>query len=140
MRLVTLTSVAFLFSAGYALAGPGAGEPREPADPPSGRPAAILDDAKCESVWSLTEREGDTLSEGKAAPFIVNFKLVDADGDGQISEAEFKEGCKQGLVQEAAGSQQPSGETVPESTEPMGAAPESQEQPSGEAAPEAPQQ
>jgi Ca2+-binding EF-hand superfamily protein len=59
----------------------------------------------------MTERDGDTLSEGKAAPFIVNFKMVDADNDGKITEAEFKEGCKKGLVQEASteGSQQPAG-------------------------------
>ncbi|MGV1014121.1 MAG: EF-hand domain-containing protein [Methyloceanibacter sp.] len=117
MRLATLTSVLVLFSAGYAFAGPGSGEPREPADPSSGRPAAVLDDAKCTEVWSLTEREGDALSQGHAAPFIVNFAMVDADGDGKISEAEFKDGCKQGLVQEAAAV--PSGQSVPQSTDPI---------------------
>jgi hypothetical protein len=34
-------------------------------------------------------------------PFVVNFKLVDVDGNGKISEAEFKDGCKKGLVQQA---------------------------------------
>jgi len=111
MKLTILTTTLLLCSAGYALAGPGAGEPKEPADPPSGRPTVVLDDAKCKSVWSMTERDGDTLSEGKAAPFIVNFKMVDADNDGKITEAEFKEGCKKGLVQEASaeGSRQPAG-------------------------------
>ena len=79
-------------SAAYALAGPGAGAPTTPADPAAGRPTAILDDAKCANVWSLTQRQGDTLSEGEAAPFIVNFKLVDANADGKISEAELREG------------------------------------------------
>lgn len=111
MKLVTLTTALVLFGTGYALAGPGSGEPKQPADSSSGRPSATLDDAKCASVWSLTEREGDTLSEGKAAPFIVNFKMVDANNDGKISEAEFKDGCAKGLVQEASaeGSQQPQG-------------------------------
>jgi hypothetical protein len=115
MKFVTLTSALILLSASYAVAGPGAGEPKEPADPPSGRPAAVLDDAKCANVWSMTQREGDTLSQGKAAPFIINFKMVDADSDGKISEAEFKDGCKKGLVQEASaeGSQQPSGKAAP---------------------------
>ena len=131
MRVVTLTSVIVLLSAGYAFAGPGAGQPREPSDPPSGRPAAILDDAKCADVWSLTEREGDTLSQGRAAPFIVNFDMVDVDGDGKISEAEFKDGCKQGLVQEAAAAQRPSGESAPQSTEPVQKLPET----GGDAAP-----
>lgn len=117
MRLI-LTSVVLLVGTGYALAGPGAGQPRQPADPPSGRPAAILDEAKCSDVWGMTQREGDSLSEGQAAPFIVNFDLVDANSDGKISEAEFKDGCKQGLVQQAEAAQQPSGESVPEASEP----------------------
>ena len=115
MKPVLLATSLLLMSAGYALAGPGAGQPTTPADPSSGRPAAVLDDAACSNVWSLTQRQGDTLSEGEAAPFIVNFKLVDANSDGKISEAEFKDGCKQGLVQQASagGQQQPSGNTTP---------------------------
>jgi hypothetical protein len=111
MKLVTLTSALILLSANCALAGPGSGEPKQPADPSSGRPAAVLDDAKCTSVWSMTERDGDTLSEGNAAPFIVNFQMVDANSDGKITQAEFKDGCNKGLVQEASaeGSQQPQG-------------------------------
>jgi len=116
MRLATFAAV-MLFGAGYALAGGGAPVPSQPSGgDSSGRPAAILDDAACAEVWSLTEREGDTLSEGQAAPFIVNFNLVDTDGNGQISEAEFKDGCKMGLVQSASaeGSQEPTGEESPE--------------------------
>jgi len=116
MKLVTLTTVGVLLSAGYALAGGGAPVPATPeGGAPSGRPSAILNDAKCASAWSLTQRDGDTLSGDQAAPFIVNFKLVDADGDGKISEAEFKDGCKMGLVQEASaeGSQKPTGKASP---------------------------
>ena len=119
MKLAIVTSSLFLITAGHALAGPGAGEPKEPADPASGRPGAVLEEAKCTSVWSLTERDGDTLSEAKATPFVVNFKLVDANADGKISEAEFKEGCKKGLVQEAAAASapEPSGAMAPQSGE-----------------------
>jgi sporulation protein YlmC with PRC-barrel domain len=119
MKLAIVTSALFLITAGHALAGPGAGEPKEAADPTSGRPGAVLDEAKCASVWSLTEREGDTLSEAKATPFVVNFKLVDANADGKISEAEFKDGCKKGLVQEAAaeGAPEPSGAMAPQDGE-----------------------
>ena len=116
MRLATFTAV-MLLGAGSALAGGGAPVPSQPTGgDPSGRPSAILDDAACAEVWSLTQRDGDTLSEGAAAPFIVNFNLVDADGNGQISEAEFKDGCKKGLVQQASaeGAQKPMGETSPE--------------------------
>jgi EF hand len=131
MKLITLTSALVLLSASYALAGPGSEEPKQPADPSSGRPSAVLDDAKCASVWSMTQREGDTLSEGQAAPFIVSFQLVDANGDGKISEAEFKDGCKNGLVQEASaaeGAQQPSGKASPgDAAQPSGGAPASQQ-------------
>jgi hypothetical protein len=64
MRALTLSCTLVLLNAGFALAGPGSGEPRTPADPESGRPAQVLDDAKCSEVWSQTDREGDTLSHG----------------------------------------------------------------------------
>jgi hypothetical protein len=116
MRLATLSTVMFLCGTGLAFAGPGAGPPQEPADPAAGRPSAILDDAKCTSVWNAAQKSGDTMSEGQAAPFVTNFKLIDADGNGSISETEFKDGCKKGLVQEAAAPQQPSGKETPRSS------------------------
>lgn len=125
MRLAALTTVMILASAGAAIAGPGSGQPRQPADPSSGRPAAILDDSKCSSVWSATQRDGDTLSEGHAAPYVVNFDQVDANSDGKISQAEFKDGCKKGLVQEASAAQTPSGNSVKQSTDPVQTLPNS---------------
>jgi hypothetical protein len=117
MKLATVTALATLLSAGYAFAGGGAPVPPVPeGGAPSGRPSAVLDEAKCDSVWNMTEREGDILSEGKAAPFIVNFKMVDTDGDGLITQDEFKQGCKNGWVQEksAEGSQKPTGTEPPQ--------------------------
>ena len=113
MKSVMVSCIIVALGAGSALAGPGSGEPRTPGDPESGRPAAVLDDAKCEEVWKVTERDGDTLDMGKAAPFVVNFALVDSDNDGKLTEAEFKDGCKKGLVQESASEQQPAGKIVP---------------------------
>ena len=115
MKSVLLATTLLLMSAGYTLAGPGAGEPTTPADPAAGRPRQFLTTQNAPMFGVLTQRQGDTLSEGEAAPFIVNFKLVDANADGKISEAEFKDGCKKGLVQEASagGQQQPSGKTSP---------------------------
>jgi hypothetical protein len=103
MKLATVAALAMLLSAGTATAGGGAPVPEKPeGGPPSGRPGPVLDETKCKTVWSLTEREGDTLAQGKAAPFIVNFEMVDADKDGKVTQTEFMEGCKKGLVQEQA--------------------------------------
>ena len=116
MKLATVTALATLLSAGYAFAGGGAPVPPVPeGGAPSGRPSAVLDEAKCDSIWNMTEREGEILSEGKAAPFIVNFKMVDTDRDGLITQDEFKQGCKNGWVQEksATGSQKPTGTEPP---------------------------
>jgi hypothetical protein len=116
MKLATVTALATLLSAGYAFAGGGAPVPPVPeGGAPSGRPSAVLDEAKCDSIWNMTEREGEILSEGKAAPFIVNFTMVDTDRDGLITQEEFKQGCKNGWVQEksATGSQRPTGTEPP---------------------------
>jgi hypothetical protein len=103
MKLATVAALAIMFGTSSAYAGAGAPVPEKPeGGPPSGRPGAILDEAKCKSVWSLTERQGDTLSQDKAAPFIVNFEMVDTDKDGKVNQDEFLEGCKKGLVQEQA--------------------------------------
>lgn len=95
IKLTTLTTAVMLLGAGSALAGAGAPVPEKPeGGPPSGRPTAVLDDAKCASVWDK--------AKGDAAAYILNFELTDANGDGTISETEFKAGCAKGWVQEHA--------------------------------------
>lgn len=102
-ELAIVTTLTVMLSTGSALAGAGAPVPEKPeGGPPSGRPGAVLDPDKCKAVWSLTEREGDTLSQDKAAPFIVNFTMVDTNKDGKVSQDEFTKGCANGLVQEQA--------------------------------------
>ena len=95
MKLVA-TALAVLLVSGFALAG--GGEVPEGASS-SDRPAAArLDEAKCQAVWQLTEREGDVLLAANAKPYIVNLELVDKNKDGKISKAEFTEGCNGGWV------------------------------------------
>ena len=102
MKLATFTAVAVLFSAGYAFAGAGAPVPEgSQSGEPSGRPSAVLDDSACQNVWKMASPNGDTMSADKAAPFIVNFQMVDTDKDTKISAAELKTGCGKGWIQSA---------------------------------------
>ena len=98
MKLVAFSAVALSLSSGYAFAG---GVQTQEVSPPDRPAAARLDEAKCQAVWKLTEREGDVLMADKAMPYIVNFEMVDTNKDGKISEAEFTEGCNGGWVLDA---------------------------------------
>jgi hypothetical protein len=43
-------------------------------------------------------RGGDILTKDKAAGYISDFAKADANHDGKISQAEFREACKKGWV------------------------------------------
>lgn len=102
MKRATIAMVAILCSTGFAFAGGGGAVPEgSQKDPPSGRPGKVLDGAACDSVWKMAAPDGDTLSQDKAAPFILNFEMVDTAKDGKISADEFKAGCANGWVQAA---------------------------------------
>ena len=92
MRLATLTSVALLLSASCALA-QGTSNTMT-----SGRPSAVLDDATCQTIWKMASPNGATISRDQAVPYIVNFQMVDVNGDGQITADEFKAACGKGMV------------------------------------------
>ena len=96
MKTTTFLTAAVLFLTPSAvMAGGGAPVPETPeAGPPAGRPTAILDESKCAEVWKK--------AKDKPAGYMVNFELADADGNGEISKAEFKKGCKKGWVQKHA--------------------------------------
>ena len=97
MKLLVCSALAVSIVGGYAFA-----QTQPQAGSPSDRPAAArLDEAACQAVWKLTEREGDVLTADKATPYIVNFEMVDINKDGKISEAEFTEGCNGGWVLQA---------------------------------------
>ena len=101
MKVVALAATMILFSIGLSFAGAGAPVPEgSQTPPPSGRPSAALDDAKCESVWKMASPSGDTLDKGKAVPYVANYEMVDADKDGKISADEFKTGCGKGWIQQ----------------------------------------
>jgi hypothetical protein len=102
MKLTTLTTLSLLSMTSLALAGGGAPVPEgSQKEPPSGRPSQVLDDATCDSVWKIAAPSGDTLAKDKAAPFVINYDMVDTSKDGMISADEFKTGCSKGWVQKA---------------------------------------
>ena len=102
MKIATVAALAVLLSAGSAFAGAGAPVPEgSQKDPPSGRPGKVLSEAECTKAWETAGPDGDTLSQDKATPYVLNFQMVDTDKDGKISAAEFKTGCGKGWVQSA---------------------------------------
>jgi hypothetical protein len=120
MKLATFMTVAVLLGPGFAFAGGGAPVPEQPPGGTSGKPGAVLDDAKCGQVWTEAASGQKELSADKAAPYLVNLQKVDANGDGKITEDEFKQGCKGGWVQaraskpaETGGGQTPEQPTKP---------------------------
>jgi len=107
MRLTTLTAVMLLTSGTYAFAGAGAPVPEgSQKDAPSGRPGKILSEAECQKAWETAGPDGDTLSQDKATPFILNFQMVDTSKDATISADEWKDGCSKGWVSADAATEQ----------------------------------
>lgn len=103
MKTVSTTFLIAVLASSPAFAGAGAPVPKKTeGGPPSGRPGEILDDAKCDTVWKSVAKSSDALTSDEAGPVLVNFKDVDSDGDGKVTQAEFKDGCKKGIVQEQA--------------------------------------
>lgn len=83
-RLVALTTLALVLTAGYASA----------ATMTSGRPAAVLTKSQCKAVWKAAVPSGRY--RANAAPYVVNFKLADGpDQDESDFQARVQEGLRQ---------------------------------------------
>lgn len=69
-----------------------------------------LSQADCQAVWKQADSQGaGSLSQQQAQPYVVDFKSVDANGDGMLSSAEFLKGCGAGAVKSGAGTGAASG-------------------------------
>ena len=99
MRITALASVLILFGAGPAFAADtDAGT--------AGRPSAVLSEADCVAAWhnaageELTRfhRGHDSLLPVNVRGIVTNFHQADTNEDGKVSQAEFLEACKLGLV------------------------------------------
>lgn len=99
MRHIPLASFMILIGAGYAFAADtDAGT--------AGRPTAVLSRDACLAIWPSSA--GDELARfhvGQhgltpvgAKGIVTNFQQADLDHDGSISQAEFVDACRLGLV------------------------------------------
>ena len=90
MKAILLATVGVMLSSGLSYA-------KSPSGPKSGHPA-VLTNAECNGVWKDAVGGGDILTRDKAAGYISDFAKADANRDGKISQAEFRQACKKGLV------------------------------------------
>jgi len=94
---------------------------------PAAEPAGSnmkLSQAECETLWNQANpTKGSTLSQSQAQTYVTNFKSVDTDSDGSISQTEFMTGCNNGNVKGSASSGTSSGAsgTSSSGTNPSGA-------------------
>ena len=94
MKAVVTTTLGLLLSSGLAYAAD-----TSPSSPTTGHPA-LLTDTECKGVWMDAAGGGDVLAGDKVGGYVSDFKQADANQDGNISQAEFKEACKKGLIRE----------------------------------------
>jgi len=57
-----------------------------------------VDAETCKKAWSMASPGGDTLSEGQATPYVLDFSMVDSNKDAKIDASEFNAACDKGLV------------------------------------------
>ena len=88
MRIVAVSFVLALGGTALNAADPGA----------AAGEALSLDE--CRAIWNLAAGRSD-LGPDQATPYVPDFAAVDINGDGKITNAEFRAGCEKGLVHKA---------------------------------------
>ena len=90
MKAILLVTLGVMLSSGLSYA-------ESPRAPKSGHPTALTA-AECNGVWHDAVSGVDFLTRDKAADYISDFAKADANRDGRISQTEFRQACKKGLV------------------------------------------
>jgi hypothetical protein len=59
--------------------------------------------AECQSLWNRADAgKSGSVSEAQAKAYVTDFKAVDANSDGKLSQTEFQAGCDKGQVHSSA--------------------------------------
>lgn len=112
-RLMIVTTVAAIAAASGSIA---------QTAPPSGSPSTTaLSPTQCEGLWKQAQagKTGD-LDIDRAMSFVSDFKVVDKDNNGKLTETEWSEGCKLGHVKSAAANAASKGARIPAERHPIG--------------------
>jgi hypothetical protein len=90
----TVTIGLLLAGAAYAQTSPA---------PKPGAGALKMTQAECQSLWNkLDASKAGSVSEAQAKAYVIDFKSVDANSDGKLSQTEFQAGCEKGQVHSSA--------------------------------------
>jgi hypothetical protein len=74
--------------------------------------AMKLSQAQCTSVWSKIDgSQSGSVTQTAGSAFVTDFKAVDTNNDGKLSQAEFTAGCDKGLIRDTASTGSGSGTT-----------------------------
>jgi hypothetical protein len=68
-------------------------------------PGPALTEDECRAIWNTAAGRSDLGPDG-AKPYVDSFESIDTNRDKKISNAEFKAGCKAGLVHKFGGQDQ----------------------------------
>jgi hypothetical protein len=92
---------------------------------PSGSSSMKMSRTDCDAAWmKLDSGNTGSVSQTEAQAMISDFKTADANGDGKLSQMEFRQACDAGLVSSTA-STGPGGGTAGGAQMNPGAAPDS---------------
>jgi hypothetical protein len=73
-----------------------------PAPKPGGG-ATKMSQAECQSLWNkLDAGKSGSVTSAQAQPHVTDFKSVDTNSDGKLSQTEFQAGCDKGQIRGSA--------------------------------------
>lgn len=71
--------------------------------PKPGTSAMKMTQAECQSLWNRVDAsKGGSITQTQAQPYVTDFKALDTNNDGKLSQAEFQSGCDKGEVHSSA--------------------------------------